>query len=40
MACAVKQIVPTWGYYILHLRCNLAADLVACPSGSGYGYLQ
>lgn len=40
MACAVKQIVPTWGYYILHLRCNLAADLVACPTGSGYGYLQ
>ena len=40
MACAVKQIVPTWGYYILHLRCNLAADLVACPSGSGYTYLQ
>jgi hypothetical protein len=39
MACAVKQIVPTWGYYILHLRCNLAADLVACPTGSGYGYL-
>ena len=40
MACAVKQIVPTWGYYLLHLRCNLAADLVACPSGSGYGYLS
>lgn len=40
MACAVKQIVPTWGYYILHLRCNLAADLVACPTGSGYGYLS
>ena len=39
MACAVKQIVPTWGYYILHLRCNLAADLVACPTNSGYGYL-
>lgn len=40
MACAVKQIVPTWGHYILHLRCNLAADLVACPTNSGYGYLQ
>ena len=40
MACAVKQIVPTWGYYILHLRCNLAADLVACPTSSGYGYLS
>ena len=40
MACAVKQIVPTWGYYILHLRCNLAADLVACPTNSGYGYLS
>jgi hypothetical protein len=39
MACAVKQIFPQWGYYILHLRCNLANDLVACPSGSGYGYL-
>lgn len=40
MACAVKQIVPTWGHYILHLRCNLANDLVACSTGSGYGYLQ
>jgi hypothetical protein len=40
MACAVKQIVPTWGYYILHLRCNLANDLIACPDGSGYGYLS
>jgi hypothetical protein len=39
MACAVKQIFPQWGYYILHLRCNLASDLVACPSGAGYGYL-
>jgi len=39
MACAVKQIFPQWGYYIIHLRCNLANDLVACPSGSGYGYL-
>ena len=39
MACAVKQIVPSWGHYILHLRCNLAADLVACPTNSGYGYL-
>ena len=39
MACAAKQIFPEFGYYILHLRCNLAADLVACPSGSGYGYL-
>lgn len=40
MACAVKQVIPTWNYYILHLRCNLANDLVACPSGSGYGYLS
>jgi hypothetical protein len=40
MACAVKQIFPEWGYYLLHLRCNLANDLVACPSGSGYGYLS
>lgn len=39
MACAVKQIFPQWGYYLIHLRCNLASDLVACPSGSGYGYL-
>jgi hypothetical protein len=39
MACAAKQVFPEFGYYILHLRCNLAADLVACPSGSGYGYL-
>ena len=39
MACAVKQIYPEWAYYILHLRCNLANDLVACPEGSGYGYL-
>jgi hypothetical protein len=39
MACAVKQIFPQWGYYILHLRCNLASDLVTCPTGSGYGYL-
>jgi hypothetical protein len=40
MACAVKQIVPTWGHYILHLRCNLANDLVVCPDNSGYGYLS
>ncbi|NBW14566.1 MAG: hypothetical protein EBR82_41860 [Caulobacteraceae bacterium] len=40
MACAVKQIFPQWGYYIIHLRCNLANDLVACPSSSGYGYLS
>jgi hypothetical protein len=39
MACAVKSVFPQWAYYILHLRCNLANDLVACPSGSGYGYL-
>jgi hypothetical protein len=39
MACAVKQNVPEWGYYIVHLRCSLANDLVACASGSGYGYL-
>jgi hypothetical protein len=39
MACAVKQIFPQWGYYLIHLRCNLASDLVACPSGAGYGYL-
>jgi len=39
MACAAKQIFPDFGFYILHLRCNLANDLVACPSGSGYGYL-
>ena len=40
MACAVKQNIPTWGHYIIHLRCNLANDLVACASGSGYGYLK
>jgi hypothetical protein len=40
MACAVKQVFPQWAYYILHLRCNLANDLVACPTGSGYGYLS
>jgi hypothetical protein len=39
MACAVKQNVPEWGYYIIHLRCSLANDLVPCASGSGYGYL-
>jgi hypothetical protein len=39
MACAAKQIFPEFGYYLLHLRCNLAGDLVACPSGAGYGYL-
>jgi hypothetical protein len=39
MACAVKQIFPEWGYYIIHLRCSLANDLVPCASGSGYGYL-
>jgi len=39
MACAVKQNVPEWGYYIVHLRCSLANDLVPCASGSGYGYL-
>ena len=39
MACAAKQVFPQWGYYLLHLRCNLANDLVACASGSGYGYL-
>jgi hypothetical protein len=39
MACAVKQVFPQWAYYILHLRCNLANDLIACPEGSGYGYL-
>ena len=39
MACAVKQIFPQWAYYFIHLRCNLASDLVACPSGAGYGYL-
>jgi hypothetical protein len=39
MACAVKQIYPQWGYYIVHLRCSLAGDLVPCASGSGYGYL-
>lgn len=39
MACAVKQVFPQYAYYILHLRCNLANDLVACASGSGYGYL-
>jgi hypothetical protein len=39
MACAVKQVFPQWSYYLIHLRCNLANDLVACPSGSGYGYL-
>ena len=39
MACAVKQIIPSWGYYFIHLRCSLANDLVPCASGSGYGYL-
>jgi hypothetical protein len=39
MACAVKQIFPEWGYYLIHLRCSLAGDLVPCASGSGYGYL-
>jgi hypothetical protein len=39
MACAVKQVFPQYAYYLLHLRCNLANDLVACSSGSGYGYL-
>jgi len=39
MACAVKQIYPQWGYYLIHLRCSLAGDLVPCASGSGYGYL-
>jgi len=39
MACAVKQIFPQWGYYLIHLRCSLAGDLVPCSSGSGYGYL-
>ena len=39
MACAAKQIFPEFGFYILHLRCGLANDLVACGSGSGYGYL-
>jgi hypothetical protein len=39
MACAVKQIFPQWGYYLIHLRCSLAGDLVPCASGSGYGYL-
>jgi hypothetical protein len=32
-------VFPQWAYYILHLRCNLANDLIACPEGSGYGYL-
>lgn len=40
MACAVKQVFPQWAYYLIHLRCNLANDLVACASGSGYGYLS
>lgn len=40
MACAVKLIFPQWAYVIVHLRCNLANDLVACSSGSGYGYLS
>lgn len=39
MACAVKQIMPEWGYYIIHQRCSLANDLTACASGTGYGYL-
>ena len=39
MACAVKKVYPQWAYYFIHLRCNLANDLVACASGSGYGYL-
>jgi len=40
MTCAVKQHYPHWAVYFLHLRCNLSADLVACPSGAGYGYLS
>lgn len=40
MASAVKSIMPSWSVYLLHLRCNLADDLVACSSGSGYGYLR
>ena len=39
MACAVKKVYPQWAYYFIHLRCNLANDLVACASGTGYGYL-
>lgn len=39
MACAVKKVYPQWAYYFIHLRCNLANDLVACGSGAGYGYL-
>jgi hypothetical protein len=39
MACAAKQVFPEFGFYILHLRCTLAGDLMACPDNSGYGYL-
>jgi hypothetical protein len=39
MACAAKQVFPEFGFYILHLRCNLAGDLMPCPDNSGYGYL-
>lgn len=39
MACAVKKVYPQWAYYFIHLRCNLANDLLPCDSGTGYGYL-
>jgi len=32
MSVARKLIFPQWGFYFLHLRCDLANDLVACPS--------
>jgi hypothetical protein len=31
MSCASKIQFPQWGYYFLHLRCDLANDLIACP---------
>lgn len=36
LASASKVIHPEWGYVMLHLRCNPAAGLLACPEGSGY----
>lgn len=35
---APQPIQSRWGYAIIHLRCNPALDLLACASGSGYGY--
>ena len=40
MAVGLQQNFPDWIYYILHLRCALDSDLIACGSGAGYGYLR